>query len=173
MGNKADNFFEIVKNSCSEIVCAQTDELFVGVEKASPAKQGKFIKACLEVLQNNQIDIKKIMRPCNCLTDSVIAKAKKSYALANGDISEFLCLLNEQHIGGGQLRLDDSGKIIGVYSHCYCGIPKVTKNMPSCYCECSAGWFEKLFSNIFERNVQVKIIHTILSGAIECVFEIS
>jgi predicted hydrocarbon binding protein len=97
----------------------------------------------------------------------------KSYALAKGNLSDFLRLLNEQHIGGGQLRLDESGNIIGVYSHCYCGIPKATKSMPACYCECSAGWFEGLFTNVFERSVQVKIIHTILDGSVDCNFEIS
>ena len=34
------------------------------------------------------------------------------------------------------------------------------------------GWFEKLFSSIFERKVLVGIIHTILDGFEECVFEI-
>lgn len=131
------------------------------------------IKACLEILQNNQVEIAPVMRQCNCLSDTVIEKAKKSYTLANGDLSEYLCLLNEQHIGGGNLRMDEKGSIVGEYSHCYCGIPKATKNMPSCYCECSAGLFEKLFSNVFDHCVQVKIIHTILDGASECIFEIN
>ena len=88
-------------------------------------------------------------------------------------MSEFLRLLNDQYIGGGQLRIDENGKIIGTYLKCYCGIAKVIKVMPSCYCECSAGWFEKLFSEVFERRVEVKLIHTILDGYSECVFEIS
>lgn len=173
MGNKAEKLYEVIMNNCSESVQAQTKELFVGLEKASPAKQGKAIKASLEILQSNQVDIANVMRSCNCLSDSVIEKAKKSYSLANGDLHELLRLLNEQHIGGGQLHLNESGNIIGVYSHCYCGIPKATKAMPSSYCECSVGWFEKLFTNVFERNVHVKIIHTILDGSTDCNFEIS
>lgn len=41
------------------------------------------------------------------------------------------------------------------------------------YCECSAGWYMKLFSEVFEKNVSVKIIDTIVNGADECTFEIS
>lgn len=173
MDNRAEKFYSVVKNNYPQIICEQTNQLFRELEKASTVEQGKAIKECLKIMQADKLDVQAVLRSCNCLSDSVIAKAKKSYTIANGDLMEFLRLLNEQHIGGGQLHIDDNGKIIGLYSSCYCGIPKATKDMPSCYCECSAGWFEKLFSSVFERKVEVKLICSILGGASECVFEIS
>ena len=41
------------------------------------------------------------------------------------------------------------------------------------YCECSAGWYKKLFSEVFEKDVSVKILNTIINGANECTFEIT
>ena len=38
---------------------------------------------------------------------------------------------------------------------------------------CSAGWYMRLFSEVFEKNVTVTIVDTIVNGAAECVFEIS
>lgn len=80
--------------------------------------------------------------------------------------------MNDLHIGGGQLHLNEQDHIIGIYSTCYCGIPKAVKDIPAAYCECSASWFEKLFSAVFDHPVRVTILHTILSGADYCSFEI-
>lgn len=41
------------------------------------------------------------------------------------------------------------------------------------YCECSAGWYMRLFSEVFEKSVTITIVDTIVNGAAECVFEIS
>ena len=52
-------------------------------------------------------------------------------------------------------------------------IPKKVENMNKKYCECSAGWYMRLFSEVFEKSVTVTIVDTIVNGASECVFEIS
>jgi len=56
---------------------------------------------------------------------------------------------------------------------CYCNIPKQTTNLNKVYCECSAGWYTRLFSEVFGKSVTVKILDTIVNGATECTFEIS
>lgn len=35
--------------------------------------------------------------------------------------------------------------------------------MNKTYCECSAGWYQKLFSEVFEKEVSVKIVDTIVN----------
>lgn len=62
--------------------------------------------------------------------------------------------------------------LFGAYK-CYCNIPKKVENMNKKYCECSAGWYMRLFSEVFEKSVTVTIVDTIVNGASECVFEIS
>lgn len=54
----------------------------------------------------------KVMKPCGyqCISSSIIDKTKKLYEKSK-NIDDFLQLLNEQHLGGGQLHIND-GKII-------------------------------------------------------------
>lgn len=172
MANKAQNLLNSIRDNCSSSAYETVQGIFDGAEKATPKKQGKMIQSCLKMLNENPEHMKPIMRQCNCLSASVISQAKKCYESASQNIPEFLTLLNEKHIGGGQLYIDENGDIIGIYDKCYCGIPKSTPNMPPYYCECSAGWFEKLFQSVFESHVEVQLIHTILGGFPECMFKI-
>lgn len=81
-------------------------------------------------------------------------------------------LLNEADIDGKNLHISGD-KIIAVYKKCYCNIPKKVENLNKNYCECSAGWYMRLFSEVFEKNVNVEIVDTIVNGASKCTFEIS
>lgn len=144
-------------------------------DKPTPAKQGKYIKLLLDELNSNYglEATKKVMRPCGyqCISNTVINTAKLLLKRSD-NVEEFLKLLNENHIGGGYLHIKDN-KIIAIYDKCYCGIPKAAKEISPMYCECSAGWFERLFSSVFEKEVDVKRVKTILNGADNCTFEIT
>jgi V4R domain. len=176
MASRAENLICQIKTIYPDDYCT---ELFykAGVlkEKAAPAQQAKFIKAVIEEIKNTHGTdaIIEILRPCGyqCISNRTIERAKKCYQESNGSVQAFIELLNQNHIGGGELHMQGN-KIIGIYEKCYCGIPKAVKGMPKEYCECSAGWFEKLFSSVFERKVQVTRIETILSGSNRCIFEI-
>ena len=113
------------------------------------------------------------MRKCGgcCLSANAVKISKKLYAKSN-NLTEFLNLLNEADIGGKNLHISGD-KIIAVYKKCYCNIPKKVENLNKNYCECSAGWYMRLFSEVFEKNVNVEIVDTIVNGASECTFEIS
>ncbi|WIV12394.1 DUF6144 family protein [Proteiniborus sp. MB09-C3] len=176
MANKVDRILESIKattgiDSYNSIVsaCGILDL------KATPNKQAKYVKKVIEKVKENQGKdvIEKVMKPCGyqCISNSIIDKVKKLHEKSN-DIDEFLHLLNEQHIGGGQLHTKD-GKIIGVYSSCYCGLAKQSKDMSPAYCYCSAGWFEKLFSSILGDSVKVNKVQSILDGSDKCIFEIT
>ncbi len=112
------------------------------------------------------------MKPCGsqCIPESFIARAKSVYAKAKS-IEDFLSLLNETRIGGGRLHIEDD-KIIGIYEKCYCGLAKKVKGLSPLFCYCSEGWYERLFSSVFEKTVEVKKLRTILDGSERCEFEI-
>jgi predicted ArsR family transcriptional regulator len=144
--------------------------------KATTAKQGKYIKTVLdEVKHLHGVDgCKNMMRSCGyqCISNDVILIAKGFYKEANNEMEPFLERLNANHIAGGRLRFDQDA-IIVTYDRCYCGIPKAVKNMPKEYCECSAGWAEKLFSSVFEKSVKVEMVQTILAGGDQCVIRVA
>ncbi len=132
------------------------------------------VKTMLDLLQNTSgaDTVAKVMKPCGsqCISGNTITKSKSIYAGAK-NLQDFLERLNERRIGGGHLYLRD-GKIIGIYEKCYCGIAKATKDLSQLYCHCSAGWYDRLFSAVLEKPVEVKKICTILDGAKRCEFEI-
>lgn len=175
MDKRVKNIFESIReNAGAEAyeniikACGSLDD------NATQKKQFQYVKCMLSEIENNYGSkfIAKIMKPCGhqYISNATINKAKATYKKSE-NLEDFLRLLNEQHIGGENLHIKGD-KIIGIYNKCYCGFPKQIKGMSYEYCNCSAGWFEKLFSYVFEKNVEVKKIQTILEGSDKCVFEI-
>lgn len=113
-----------------------------------------------------------VMKACGrqCIPDSFIQRAKSAYA-DSGSIDDFLNRLNNVRIGGGKLHIRD-GIMVGVYEKCYCTLAKKTAGLSSHYCFCSAGWYEELFSSVYEKPVQVRKLRSILDGSDYCEFEI-
>jgi predicted hydrocarbon binding protein len=176
MANKIERVLKSINDKCGDDIYNDllTKVGMIG-EKATLGKQAKYIKSLLDELSSNygsEIS-EKVMRPCGyqCISEKTIKTAKLIYEKSDS-IEGFLKLLNENHIGGGYLHLKDN-KIIGIYDRCYCGIPRSAKDISPIYCECSAGWFEKLFLSVFEKEVMVKRVDTILNGADKCTFQIS
>lgn len=141
--------------------------------KPSPAKQGKYMKLLLDELSSSYgvEATTTVIRPCGyqCISNKTINTAKLLHKESD-NVKDFLKLLNENYIGGGYLHIKDN-KIIAIYNRSYRGILKSSKGISSIYCECSAGWFEKLFSSVFEKGADVKRVDTILNGADKCKFE--
>ena len=163
----------IIDNMDRENAAAISSVIGTIDENATPLKQARYINDILNTAENMNICMTNTMRKCGgcCLSANAVRIAKKLYAKSD-NITEFLNLLNEADIGGKNLHISD-GKIIAVYKKCYCNIPKKVDNLNKNYCECSAGWYMRLFSEVFEKKVNVEIVDTIVNGASECTFEIS
>jgi len=150
--------------------------LYAGAETYQTVKTtcGKDVQAILAMLEENtRVDvIVNIMHTCGqqCIPHSYIDRAKYIFTDSN-TIEDFLHGLNIRRIGGGKLHLRD-GKLIGIYEQCYCSLARETKGLSPLYCHCSEGWYEKLFSSVFEKPVEVKKRQTILDGSEYCEFEI-
>jgi len=144
-------------------------------EKVKKACEEKDVKEILDQLESTceEKTVAQLMKPCGrqCIPKSFIERAMSVYAESAG-IEDFLNRLSEVHIGGDKLYLRD-GKIIGIYEKCYCTIAKKIKGLSPLFCYCAEGWYEQLFSSVFDKPVEVKKIRTILDGADECEFEIS
>ena len=168
--NKAKRLIENMDEKVADRVRSKIGDID---EKATPRKQARYVNEVLNTVAEENVCMVDTMRNCGacCISANAVKIAKKLYAKSNS-IEEFFVLLNEADIGGQNLHIVN-GKIIAIYKKCYCNLPKKIDNMNPVYCECSAGWYKKLFSEVFEREVKVQIIDTILNGARECVFEIT
>lgn len=168
--NKAKRLINNMDSEHSSAICSAIGTID---ENATPLKQARYINDFLNAADRMGICMTDTMRKCGscCSSANAIKIAKKLYAKSSS-ITEFLDLLNEADIGGRNLHYFNN-KIIVVYTKCYCNIPKKITGMNKNYCECSAGWYKKLFSEVFEKDVSVKILNTIINGANECTFEIT
>lgn len=167
--NKAIRALENMTSTESEKIRTALGDIS---DNADLGRQAQYINELLNFAETDKISMQSTMRKCggNCLTKDVIEMAKKTYEQSS-TIDEFLTGMNESGIGGENLHMKDD-KIIAIYKNCYCDIPYETKNLNPSYCQCSAGWFQHLFSEVFGKSVSVHIVDTITNGAKECTFEI-
>ena len=115
-----------------------------------------------------------VMEDCGqlCIGQSVLQKARQLQQQA-ADLDDLLARLNQAHIGGGQMRREGN-KIHAAYPRCYCGsVSKTRQPISTTYCQCSCGWFKRLFETLLEKPVQVTLVDSIIHGADACRFIIS
>jgi predicted hydrocarbon binding protein len=116
-------------------------------------------------------EAKAVMEACGqqCIGQSVLDKARLLKQEAS-DLDEFLEKLNHAHIGGGKLQREGS-VIYASYERCYCGsVSKTRQPISSTYCQCSCGWYKKLFEATLEKPVKVELLDSIIHGADTCQF---
>lgn len=167
--NKAIRVLENMTSNEKEKILAGVGDIS---DNADLSRQAQYINELLNFAETNEIPMQSTMRKCggNCLTKDVIELVKKIYGQSS-TIEELLSGMNERGIGGGKLHMQNN-KIIAIYKNCYCDIPYQIKNLNPSYCQCSAGWFQRLFSEVFGKSVSVHIVDSITNGAKECTFEI-
>lgn len=167
--NKATRILANMSSDDSRTITAALGEIS---EDADLGRQAQYINDLLNFAETNDIPMQNVMHKCggNCLTKEVIDLAKGIYEKSS-TMEKFLDGMNDTGIGGKNLHIEN-GKIIAIYKGCYCDIPHEIQKINPSYCQCSAGWFQHLFSGVFGKPVSVKIVDTITNGAKECTFEI-
>ena len=116
---------------------------------------------------------KVVMEGCGqqCIGQSVLNKARL-LKHDSSTIDEFLEKLNDAHIGGGKLRREND-VIYASYERCYCGsVSKTRQPISTIYCQCSCGWYKKLFEVTLDKPVTVELLDSIIHGADTCQFVI-
>lgn len=139
----------------------------------SPTRKARWIKSLMDTL-DSEVDEsvrKGVMEDCGrmCISRNTLKIAKRHKQKAK-DIDDFLDRLNQDGIGGGELKRD--GNIIHAsYKRCYCGsVSKTKEPISSTYCNCSCGWYKELFETALERSVEVELVDSIIQGGQMCKF---
>ena len=118
------------------------------------------------------IDIAKdVLEACGqqCIGQNTLEKAK-ILQQSSRDFDDLLDKLNYAHIGGGNLRREEK-VIYASYERCYCGsVSKTRQPISLIYCQCSCGWYKKLFLTLLDKPVKVELLDSIIHGADNCKF---
>ena len=139
----------------------------------TPVQRARWIHDLMDNLVNAAgVDqAKTVMTVCGqqCIGKSLLVKARKLKTEAQ-DLNELIDTLNESRIGGGKLvRKEDL--IYASYDRCYCGsVSKTIQPISPIYCQCSCGWYQKLFETLFDKPVRVELVDSIIHGADACRF---
>ncbi len=170
--NKAKRAVESVKTQLGEEAYQNIIDNLGTTENVR--NQGEYIANVIEEVKNCDGDeaATKVMRSCGyqCIDKHILTNAKKLYS-ESADMEEFLQKLSIS-LGGSNLTFKDN-KIIAIYDQCFCDINDSEKKLNRCYCQCSCGWYEKLFSTVLDAPVNVELIQSIKGDADHCQFEIT
>jgi predicted ArsR family transcriptional regulator len=139
----------------------------------TPVQTTRWIKNLVDNLTDvvGEETARDVMEACGqqCIGQSLLAKAEKIQTQSR-DIDDLLERLNGAHIGGGKLHRD--GNVINAsYERCYCGsVSKTRQPISKNYCQCSCGWYRKLFETLLNHPVKVELLDSIIHGANTCQF---
>jgi hypothetical protein len=139
----------------------------------NPVKRAAIIKSLMDDLDKHYAKRTRIsiMEGCNCLGDTVLARAQYLYKQSE-NIDDWLNELNTHGIGGRHLSRKGKG-IQALYSKCYCGSVSRTKEpISATFCYCSCGWFKKLFESVLGVPTRVVLKGSIIQGDEQCEFRI-
>lgn len=121
----------------------------------------------------NEIGTEKsinIMKICGdkCCGAGHRKAVKKKYDESKS-LEEFLDKIS---IEGVSYKLENDNTIIAEYKRCFCGQVKNTKKtfQNQLYCECGKEFNKKYFSSAFGKEVEVELMHSVISGSDSCKF---
>jgi predicted hydrocarbon binding protein len=140
---------------------------------SSPNEKSELIRNVINRIDKYLEDDKKIslLHSCNCMSKAKIERGRKLLLNCN-NIDSFLEVLPMLHIAGTGMRKEKDYHII-LYDKCYCGMVKKTKQpIPKIFCNCSRGYLKDFFEGVFEKEIQLEIIDTVINGANECTFRL-
>ncbi len=119
-----------------------------------------------------------IMRECGskCCGAGQRNTARRLY-LESGTMQHFLDKISRHDVKEGDLNYSmiDENTFIAEHNRCFCQqVARSTQRFPSTvYCQCSVEFNRQFFSAAFDKEVDVEIIQSIISGANTCKFKIT
>jgi len=181
IGESVENF---AGKAIGDSVMKGSEKISLNTDKVKVAEWVKEAMNKLDKMTDKKVRI-QIMENCgyNCsaVNKGVIEKAKarrKKYK----SIEEFLKIEQLNSMTG--TRLERKGNVLHQFytpksytrpMRCYCsllrGLPENQK-VSLTYCHCSKGFVKKFWEGVLERDVKVKLIKSVASGAQECEFAI-
>jgi hypothetical protein len=173
---RTNNFMLNVERYIKEPVAEQLASLCeLYADAKTPLQKARYVEDLMDVL-DRQVDKETrygLMNACGqrCIGSSTLKKAVKLQKNA-ADLDALLDDLNKHHIGGGHL-IRHGDVIHASYDRCYCGsVNKANTSFSATYCQCSCGWYQKLFETFLTKSVIVELLGSIIQGDERCDFRI-
>ena len=143
---------------------------------STPTERAAWVENMSAILENtfDEKTVKEIRRNCSCNENGRLEETagvlKEIYSSAGRDLSRFVEAVNER---GANWYIEEE-KLFTRMEVCECLMLEAAKVSGSLtWCHCTAGYNKKLFEAVFERPVEVEVVHSIRQGFDECLLKIS
>jgi len=114
----------------------------------------------------------QVRRACKC-GDGVTMAREISACIGKGEGLADGCKLFSEHNKYAFLEYVNEYEVIFGYHACVCScIKRAEGPVPELWCECSAGYAEAMFRQVFGTSVTVTLLTTAKSGADRCTFRV-
>lgn len=109
---------------------------------------------------------------CHCQPPlNKFAAVKRAYERSHS-LEEYVRLMDEANESAG-FWIED-GEVYMSYPRCYCSfVNKSQKPLPKSWCLCSLGYVKALHDHIFDADVKVELLESVITGGDKCVMKIT
>ena len=127
---------------------------------------------CTALQEHFPCEAASIRRACHCGDDKTMAREMLAFFQKSGGLKEGCRLFSEKNPYAFLEYVSDHELIFG-YHACLCSCIKRAEGPISLlFCECSAGYAEAMFQQVFGDLVKVTLLDSVKNGAERCTFRI-
>ena len=158
----------------SPVAATSLAERFPLASSADVIKKAHWACEICQELQDRYGDDKaaQIRRSCRCGDGRTMAQEIAACIVKGGGLAAG-CVLFSQKKQYAFLEYVSENEVLFGYHHCVCSCVKRTDTpIPSLWCECSVGYVEAMFRQLFNGSVRVELVGSAKSGAKRCSFRI-
>lgn len=165
---------ESLNGTVGQEAAKDLEEKYPLSKSADIEKKFEWAKAACGYLEErfDQDKIIEIRKACRCNDGKSIANKILKYLNKADSIEEFVNEFNKNESFASIEYISDN-RILFCYPQCYCAcVKRVPRELSKTWCYCTLGNAEGIFGSIFGKEVKVRLIESIKSGAEKCVIEV-
>lgn len=165
---------ESLKKYAGEEYAKAFEEKYPLSKSANIDKKYEWAKNTCDYLEEHfdENTIIKIRQACCCNDGKSIAKKIEKYLNKAESIEGFVKQFNENETFASMEYLSEH-KILFCYPECYCAcIKRIPKELSKTWCYCTLGNAKGIFKEVFNKEVEVKLVESIKAGASKCIIEV-
>lgn len=119
-----------------------------------------------------QTETVQIRRACRCNDGKIMAQEIIACIRNTATLQEACTLFTKQNKYAFLECISDHELLFG-YDNCVCScIKRADGNVPKLWCECSAGYAEAMFQQVFASSVAVTLLKSVKSGDERCILRV-
>lgn len=166
---QAKRLFDSVSNIKGEDEArALLDELPLSASPSDAKKRAWACQSCAALAARYDAETASdIRKGCRCKpSPAAVKELKRAWEAADG-MADFIQKQNAT-AHGFTIESDGDSPVL-CYPVCYCSfVKRAGSGLPALWCQCSLGYAEDMFSQVFSRPIRAELLESVLLGGARC-----